>query len=81
MAVVPTESAPARHAATAVAISLAAGEILGGVFAPTLAGRIADITGPGAPFWICAGCAGISGLLALLLKETAPAALAKKAPA
>ena len=81
VAVVPTESAPARHAATAVAISLAAGEILGGVFAPTLAGRIADITGPGAPFWICAGCAGISGLLALLLKETAPAALAKKAPA
>ena len=80
VAVVPTESAPARHAATAVAISLASGEIIGGVFAPTLAGRIADITGPGAPFWICAGCAGISGLLALLLTETAPAALAKVLP-
>lgn len=79
VAVVPTESAPARHAATAVAISLASGEIIGGVFAPTLAGRIADVTGPGAPFWICAGCAGISGLLALLLTETAPAALARRA--
>jgi MFS family permease len=79
VAVVPTESAPARHAATAVAISLAAGEIIGGVLAPTLAGRVADIVGSGAPFWICAGCAGISGLLALLLVETAPAALAKKA--
>ena len=77
VAVVPTESVPARYAATAVAISLAAGEIIGGVFAPTIAGRIADLTGPGAPFWICAGCAVASGLLALLLKETAPAALTK----
>ena len=77
VAVVPTESVPARYAATAVAISLAAGEIIGGVFAPTIAGRIADVTNSGAPFWICAGCAGVSGLLALLLKETAPAALAK----
>ena len=48
---------------------------------PTLAGRVADLTGPGAPFWICAACAGVCGLLALLLKETAPAALAKRAPA
>ena len=81
VAVVPTESAPTRYAATAVAISLAAGEILGGVLAPTIAGRIADVTGPGAPFWICAGCAGVAGLLALLLKETAPAALARRAAA
>ncbi len=73
VAVVPTESAPARHAATAVAISLASGEIIGGVLGPTIAGRVADLTGPGAPFWICAGCAGVSGLLALFLKETAPA--------
>ena len=79
VAVVPTESVPARYAATAVAISLAAGETLGGIFAPTVAGRIADLTGPGAPFWICAGCAGLSGLLALLLKETAPAVVAKQA--
>jgi MFS family permease len=81
VAVVPTESAPARHAATAVAISLASGEIIGGVIGPTVAGRVADITGPGAPFWICAACAGVSGLLALLLTETAPAALAKRAAA
>jgi len=81
VAVVPTESVPARYAATAVAISLAAGEIFGGVLAPTVAGRVADLTGPGAPFWICAGCAVVSGLLALLLKETAPAALAKRAAA
>jgi MFS family permease len=79
VAVVPTESAPARHAATAVAISLASGEIIGGVIAPTLAGRAADLTGPGAPFWICAAAAGVSGLLALLLKETGPAALRRRA--
>ena len=78
VAVVPTESAPARHAATAVAISLASGEIIGGVIGPTLAGRVADLTGPGAPFWICAGCAGVCGFLALLLKETAPAALRRR---
>lgn len=77
VAVVPTETAPARHAATAVAISLASGEIIGGVLAPTIAGRAADILGSGAPFWICAGCAGVSGLLSLLLVETAPAALAR----
>ena len=81
VAVVPTESAPARHAATAVAISLAAGELIGGVLAPTLAGRAADRFGAGAPFWICAACAGICGLLALLLTETAPAALARRAEA
>ncbi|HEX4096488.1 MAG TPA: MFS transporter [Caulobacteraceae bacterium] len=79
VAVVPTESAPARHAATAVAISLASGEIIGGVIAPTVAGRVADLTGPGAPFWICAAAAGVSGLLALLLKETGPAALRRQA--
>lgn len=77
VAVVPTESAPARHAATAVAISLASGELIGGVLAPTLAGRAADVFGSGAPFWICAACAGVCGLLALLLVETAPAALAR----
>ena len=81
VAVVPTESAPARHAATAVAISLASGEIIGGVIGPTFAGRVADLTGPGAPFWICAVCAGLSGLLALFLKETAPAALRRRAAA
>lgn len=81
VAVVPTESAPARHAATAVAISLASGELIGGVLAPTLAGRAADVFGSGAPFWICAACAGVCGLLALLLTETAPAALARRAAA
>ncbi len=81
VAVVPTESAPARHAATAVAISLASGEIIGGVLGPTAAGRAADIVGAGAPFWICAACAGVCGLLALLLTETAPAALARRARA
>ena len=64
-----------------MAISLASGEIIGGVIGPTAAGRAADIMGPGAPFWICAACAGLCGLLALLLKETAPAALRRRAAA
>ena len=70
--IIPTESVPARHAATAVAISLASGELIGGVAGPAVAGRAADLFGLGAPFWISGGCAVVCGLLALFLIETAP---------
>ena len=79
VAVIPTESAPARHAAKAVAISLASGELIGGVLAPTLAGRAADVFGSGAPFWISGGCAAVCGVLSLLVLETAPAVLGRRA--
>ncbi len=72
VSIVPSESVPARYVATAVAISLASGEIFGGVLAPTLAGRAADAFGLAAPFWISAACAGICGVLSLFLVETAP---------
>jgi predicted MFS family arabinose efflux permease len=71
--IIPAESVPPRHVAAAVAIAMASGEIFGGVAGPTLAGWAADLYGLGAPFWISAACAGVSGLLALLLIETAPA--------
>jgi MFS family permease len=71
--IVPTESVPARHVTTAVAASLASGELVGGVAAPAIAGRAADLYGLGAPFWITAGCALVCGALSLLLVETAPA--------
>lgn len=71
--IVPTESVSARHVTTAVAVSLASGELIGGVAAPAIAGRAADLYGLGAPFWISAGCAIVCGLLSLFLVETAPA--------
>ena len=70
--IVPTESVPARHVATAVAVSLAAGELIGGVAAPAIAGRAADLFSLAAPFWISAGCALVCGVLSLFLIETAP---------
>jgi predicted MFS family arabinose efflux permease len=70
--IVPAESVPPRYVATAVAVALAAGELIGGVAAPTLAGRAADSFTLAAPFWISAACAGVCGLLSLLLIETAP---------
>ena len=72
VAIVPSESVPARYVATAVAVALAAGEILGGVLAPTVAGRAADLFGLGAPFWISGGCAVVCSVLSLFLIETAP---------
>ena len=72
VSIIPSESVPARYTATAVAIALASGEILGGVLAPTLAGKAADLYGLAAPFWISAACAGVCGVLSLLLVETAP---------
>jgi predicted MFS family arabinose efflux permease len=71
--IVPTESVPPAHVTTAVAVSLASGELIGGVAAPAIAGRAADLYGLGAPFWITAGCALVCGALSLLLVETAPA--------
>ncbi len=70
--VIPSESVPARYVATAVAISLAAGELIGGVAAPALAGRAADIFGLAAPFWITAVCALVCAGLSLFLVETSP---------
>ena len=65
----------------AVAISLAAGELIGGVAAPFIAGRLADTFGLMAPFWFAAAAAAICGGLSLLLVETAPRKLKAVAPA
>jgi len=70
--IVPAESVPPRYVATAVAIALAAGELIGGVAAPALAGRAADVYGLAAAFWIATADAGACGVLSLFLIETAP---------
>jgi MFS transporter, ACS family, hexuronate transporter len=72
MATIPSESVDARHIATAVGFIVGTGEILGGVFLPTIAGWAADRTDLAAPLWIMFGLCSVAALVALGLRETAP---------
>lgn len=72
LAIIPTESVPPRFGASAVALSLGVGEIVGGILAPAAAGMAADAWGLDAPYLISAACALVSGVLALFLTETRP---------
>jgi ACS family hexuronate transporter-like MFS transporter len=58
--------------ATSLGIVVGLGEILGGVFAPAIAGRAADHYGLQAPLAIMVVCAIAGTALALFLRETAP---------
>jgi MFS family permease len=78
MATIPSETIPARYVATALGLIMGAGEIIGGVLSPVLAGMAADRFGAEAPFWLSAGGAALATVLALFLVETAPAALARR---
>ena len=78
MGTVPSETVDARHMATAIAMVMSVGEIVGGVFAPTLAGYADDANGLTAPLWIMIGLCVAAGLSALFLHETAPARVAAK---
>lgn len=75
MATIPSETIPARYIATAVGLSVGAGEIVGGFSGPLIAGWSADRLGLEAPLWIMTGCAMAAGLLSLLVRETAPVKL------
>jgi len=72
MATVPSESVDARHLAGALGVCMGAGELIGGVFSPSIAGYVADLTDLRAPLWIMAGLALLAGLVAMGLRETAP---------
>ena len=75
MATIPSETLPLRYIASATGLVVGLGEVIGGVSAPMLAGRAADIYGLQAPLYMQAGCALVAGLIALALKETAPVRL------
>ena len=51
---------------------------IGGVFAPSIAGIVADAHGLAATLWILAGITAAIIVLALFLRETAPAVLARR---
>jgi MFS family permease len=73
MATIPSETLPARYLATATGITMGLGEVIGGVFSPTLAGWANDhFHTPNAALWILAGLAVLAGLLGMGLDETAP---------
>lgn len=77
MATVPAESVEPRHQAAALGLCMGAGEVLGGVLSPFLAGRAADHTtlGLAAPLWIMLALSLLAAVLALALRETAPRVL------
>ncbi len=72
MGVVPAESVPRTLAASSMGLVVGAGELFGGVAAPTVAGAIADQTSLVAPMVVMMVCAVVAGVLSLFLKETAP---------
>jgi ACS family hexuronate transporter-like MFS transporter len=78
MATIPSEVVKPGLTATALSLTMGTSEIIGGVFAPSLAGRASDAWGLAAPLWIVAGLAIAAGLAALLLRETAPVVLARR---
>ncbi len=80
MATVPSESVSPALRASALGLCMGAGELIGGVFSPSLAGIAADHTSLklAAPLWIMVGLAVVGGLLALGLRETAPRVLATR---
>ncbi len=75
MGTIPGESLPRASVATAMGIVVGIGEILGGVCGPIVAGWLSDHTSLGrdAPMLMMIACAVIAGIIALFLKETAPA--------
>jgi MFS transporter, ACS family, hexuronate transporter len=72
MATIPSESVDPRHTATVLGLCMGAGELLGGVLSPSIAGVIADQAGLQAPLWMMLGFTIVSGLLGFGLRETAP---------
>jgi predicted MFS family arabinose efflux permease len=72
MATIPSETVDPRLTATALGLIMGAGEGVGGVISPALAGYAADVFGLNAPLWIMFALPIVASLLALGLQETAP---------
>ena len=75
MATIPSEIVGPTRTATALSLTMGISEILGGVFAPSVAGKVADLRGLGMTLWILVGIVVAIIILAAMLRETAPAVL------
>ncbi len=78
MATIPSEIMGPARTATALSLTMGVSEILGGVLAPSVAGKVADLKGLGTTLWILVGIIVAIVVLAAMLRETAPAALARE---
>ncbi len=78
MATIPSESFRPVHHATVLGLAMGSCEILGGVFGPPIGGWLNDTFGVNSFLWMLMVLAVISGFVAMGLKETAPAVLARR---
>jgi MFS transporter, ACS family, hexuronate transporter len=81
MATIPSEVVGSARTATAMSLTMGISEIVGGVLAPSAAGKIADLKGLGSTLWLLVGLVVAIITLAAMLRETAPAVLARRKPA
>jgi predicted MFS family arabinose efflux permease len=81
MATIPSEVVGPARTTTALSLTMGISEVVGGVFAPSIAGRVADAHGLGATLWILTGLVAAIVLAALFLRETAPAITGRRAQA
>jgi MFS transporter, ACS family, hexuronate transporter len=80
MATIPSEIVGPARTATALSLTMGISEILGGVLAPSVAGKVADLDGLSSTLWILVGLVAVIIALAAMLRETAPAALMRRKP-
>jgi MFS transporter, ACS family, hexuronate transporter len=78
MATIPSETFKPRHHATVLGVAMGSCEVLGGVFGPIIGGALNDAYGMDSFLWLLIGLSIVSGFVAMGLKETAPAVLAKR---
>jgi MFS family permease len=79
MGVIPTETVGRAQAATAMGVVVMIGELTGGVLGPPIAGRLADSYGLEVALYIQGALALGAGLAALMVVETNPRVLARRA--
>ncbi|HKV47308.1 MAG TPA: MFS transporter [Candidatus Acidoferrales bacterium] len=66
----PAESVPPQFIATAIGMTTLVGEILGGAFAPTLGGAMAEKFSLATPLWMASGCMILVVIAGLFFHET-----------
>lgn len=78
MATIPAETVPRRTLTVALGLVMGVGELAGGFIGPLVAGLASDVWGLDAAMFISSGGAVAVVLLALGLRETAPAVLRRR---
>jgi ACS family hexuronate transporter-like MFS transporter len=72
MATIPSETVPNHELGTVLGLTMGLGEIVGGVFTPSIAGWVADAHGLKSTLWIMVGLSLATAALGAFLVETAP---------